>query len=647
MADNPITRKEKYLAKLTGSYTGNVPAPITRVEKYLYDLCQKGISGLTPEEIENAVNKYLKENPVQPGATEEQAQQIEQNKTDIASLKTETGSLKEDLKSMIPKNYNEIFTAKKPNNMIVKHNTKNGFIANSTGEIVPSAEYFLSNPIDVVAGEDLYFSHITSVVYYNGNKFLAFVIDITETTQKVPANATKMIANIYSGYIDICAIYRGKVALDYDEGFIDYDKTYLKSDTEIKSRYNSVYTKIKPNNMIVRCHMVNGYYVDTTGEKKTSNGWSITDKVHLNGIESLFFNLVGLTCFYDSNGLFISYAEATNYGVVKIPQNASYLIASIPNENLDRCAIYNNDTWLQYDEGVIEYEKITGKKEYADGYIRFTVPVNQEITDLTDTTNTLVDKSTIVNVDCILSLPTTYKHYGSPTKLIMMCHGAGRGVSGSENWTTIDSYNSLVNRFKACGYAVFDCNGYKNDEQGYNAWGCQRGLETWRKAYQYVINNYNVEIDFSIYAFSMGGLTAINLAFQNFPNIKCIALGSPVLDLSAVWDNDNIRAAYGGAKTYSDDVAGSNNPFHNLIDINNKKYCLKKIPPLKIWYGSTETTWGTNKQYAIDFVQAIKNGGGYAEYREVAGGTHGLSYGENPNMVTEFCLWFDRYSTRY
>lgn len=59
MADNPITRKEKYLAKLTGSYTGNIPDPITRVEKYLYDLCQKGISGPTPEEIENAVNKYL------------------------------------------------------------------------------------------------------------------------------------------------------------------------------------------------------------------------------------------------------------------------------------------------------------------------------------------------------------------------------------------------------------------------------------------------------------------------------------------------------------------------------------------------------------------------------------------------------------
>lgn len=105
MVDNPITRKEKYLAKLTGSYTGNIPDPITRVEKYLYDLCQKGISGLTPEEIENAVNKYLKENPVQPGATEEQAQQIEQNKVDIASLKTETSSLKEDISTKITKFY--------------------------------------------------------------------------------------------------------------------------------------------------------------------------------------------------------------------------------------------------------------------------------------------------------------------------------------------------------------------------------------------------------------------------------------------------------------------------------------------------------------------------------------------------------------
>lgn len=98
MADKPVTREEKYLAYLTGDYTGEIPRPITRKEKYLYELCLKGIGGeISPEEIKNAVNEYLEKNPVKPGATTEQAQQIEQNKTDVASLKTETGSLKEDL----------------------------------------------------------------------------------------------------------------------------------------------------------------------------------------------------------------------------------------------------------------------------------------------------------------------------------------------------------------------------------------------------------------------------------------------------------------------------------------------------------------------------------------------------------------------
>lgn len=106
MADKPVTREEKYLAHLTGDYTGELPKPITRKEKYLYELCLKGIGGeISPEEIKNAVNEYLEKNPVKPGATAEQAQQIEQNKTDVASLKEETSSLKEDLSNKITKFY--------------------------------------------------------------------------------------------------------------------------------------------------------------------------------------------------------------------------------------------------------------------------------------------------------------------------------------------------------------------------------------------------------------------------------------------------------------------------------------------------------------------------------------------------------------
>lgn len=88
MADKPVTREEKYLAYLTGDYKGELPKPITRKEKYLYELCLKGMGGeISPEEIKAAVNEYLEKNPVKPGATTEQARQIEQNKTDVASLK--------------------------------------------------------------------------------------------------------------------------------------------------------------------------------------------------------------------------------------------------------------------------------------------------------------------------------------------------------------------------------------------------------------------------------------------------------------------------------------------------------------------------------------------------------------------------------
>lgn len=51
---------------------------------------------VSDEKIQSAVTDYLTVNPVLPGATTEQAQQIEQNKTDVASLKEEAGSIKEE-----------------------------------------------------------------------------------------------------------------------------------------------------------------------------------------------------------------------------------------------------------------------------------------------------------------------------------------------------------------------------------------------------------------------------------------------------------------------------------------------------------------------------------------------------------------------
>lgn len=63
MADKPVTREEKYLAYLTGDYTGEIPKSITRKEKYLYKLCVDGI-GTSKEAIAEAVQIYLSDKGV-------------------------------------------------------------------------------------------------------------------------------------------------------------------------------------------------------------------------------------------------------------------------------------------------------------------------------------------------------------------------------------------------------------------------------------------------------------------------------------------------------------------------------------------------------------------------------------------------------
>ena len=97
------SRQEMYLQDIIKSLSNesisdnNYPDPLSRQEAYLQIIISKLRANdpnieINTEDIEKAVNKYLEQNPIQPGATENQAQQIEKNKKDVASLKAETGS---------------------------------------------------------------------------------------------------------------------------------------------------------------------------------------------------------------------------------------------------------------------------------------------------------------------------------------------------------------------------------------------------------------------------------------------------------------------------------------------------------------------------------------------------------------------------
>lgn len=256
MADKPVTREEKYLAYLTGDYTGELPKPITRKEKYLYELCLNGMGGeISPEEIKNAVNEYLEKNPVKPGATTEQAQQIEQNKTDVASLKEKTNSLKEDLSNKITKFYasnqgeihitdsdngkiqdmmlygkSEQFTTTGKNLLKIKDKTqttrgvtvtaKDGVLA-LKGTATETGWAILDIDSFVLDGMYILSANITGVVIYLVNKSYERVLTQNQSNALENAEVSKMCFSVIEGKTyDVSNILvqveKGSVATSYE-----------------------------------------------------------------------------------------------------------------------------------------------------------------------------------------------------------------------------------------------------------------------------------------------------------------------------------------------------------------------------------------------------------------------------------------------
>lgn len=417
--------------------------------------------------------------------------------------------------------------------------------------------------------------------------------------------------------------------------------------------YHYIYTTKKPNNLINKYRLIAGEYINTSGDVSNGNGWNRTDYIDISDYTHITMTGgIGNSAFYNASKQFISTVSSQQIGYA-VPSGAVYMRCSVLDANLSTALLNGGSVQLPYDDGCVVIP--LHKKEYQAGWIQFTVPVNQTIVKYNSTTSSKDDSQSYIDVECVLKLPNTYTSNGVPSKLIMLCHGAGRGVtfpnpSDNKSWIDTDEYNRMVNYFVTNGYAVFDCNGYDNTWLGVNFWGAPKGIEAWRKAYEYIVDNYNVEREFTLFGFSMGGLTACSLMMNDFPNIKCAILASPVLDLEKCWEDGQtvfMQAGYGMTTSYDPNIIGGSDPTKHLVTINDIEYCLPKMPPIKIWYGSTENGIAVNKAYAQRLVNAIQASGGFAVYREVAGAGHEICYGGNDNCNLEYYLWANRFNDNY
>ena len=118
--------------------------------------------------IQNMVNEYLEKNPVKPGATAEQAQQIEQNKTDIGSLKAETGSLKEDLWNVLSDNIFDVSKCIKGKAYATTYNvsTLEDFVDNEKAYSVPAIALPYGGKITV--NQKFNWANFQILLYKNG-----------------------------------------------------------------------------------------------------------------------------------------------------------------------------------------------------------------------------------------------------------------------------------------------------------------------------------------------------------------------------------------------------------------------------------------------------------------------------------------------
>ena len=295
-----------------------------------------------------------------------------------------------------------------------------------------------------------------------------------------------------------------------------------------------------------------------------------------------------------------------------------------------------------------------------------------------------------------LWIPTNYKSIGTPSRLVIFCHGSGEKID-TETSTLPNPFQYLLKM----GYAVLDMNGIPTEITGdgngrhFNA---PFALSSYTKGYQYVIDNYNLKKEVFITGMSLGGMMANQLVQSGTIPVIAAGLFCPVTDyFKQAWcrpwqtDQRKLIAKYflmNNYNTFSFTSTGTPTSeeieyFKNNVDkiigynpmIKNEMYwddsyyqyphsnentdylkLRKTYPvPIKIWHNLNDGT--VLPVYSEYFIKSIKKAGGIAELKNFeTGGHNAWDNGENRSLTDingnkftlkqsgyELIKWFKRF----
>lgn len=191
--------------------------------------------------------------------------------------------------------------------------------------------------------------------------------------------------------------------------------------------------------------------------------------------------------------------------------------------------------------GTFKYDNIIGENLLdkavapAVGYQDFTVSVDTGVADTVSETLALQDSQVFENDKGRIYLPATYSQYGKPTRLIIHCHGASQNYNNGTVFPA-SSMHITLDYLLAKGYAVMDVNGMPGTHNFFaTTSGNPVALRSYIKAYDWVMNNFNLYKEIFVVGISAGSIPALQISNLDIIPVLASATYCGIMDFSRAW----------------------------------------------------------------------------------------------------------------
>ncbi|HWR11951.1 MAG TPA: hypothetical protein VN445_09020 [Rectinemataceae bacterium] len=341
-------------------------------------------------------------------------------------------------------------------------------------------------------------------------------------------------------------------------------------------------------------------------------------------------------------------SQTITISAAQIPAGARYIRATYWNYTYQKSLQAYFSCTLVYRNGSLGRPKYL---PFQTGQINFSVIVNQSVSNFWDAGSGNQEPIDYKAATAVLILPDEYDPNGAPVPLIWFSHGLNRVVSGGF-WGTPGADNTdwlaQKGRYRAAGFAVMDVNG-PCDNAGAAVYdnGCPQAVSAAYKAYQYVIDHYNVDPRLYVIGASAGGLDALNFCFSHQVVRGLVLLSAWTSQEICGW-GQGVRTPYTTFFGFADEVTYEAakvvgyDPYKRIISINSVPMLPYSKHPIKLIIGSAESS-STLYAPAIAFMNALKNAGAAAFIRIIEGADHSITHGGSEVADDETIVTFRKW----